>query len=120
MVAPTQACRSSGRLPPAKASPKLRLTYAAHSTETEPQRPLRRKARSDPVQSRRYALQLAASACGDVAAESQRVGNLADRLEATPGAAHDDRSETEEASGDCLLDIDALDLAAVHLQGVAG
>src|SRR6185437_5487984 len=56
----------------------------------------------------------------DVGAEGERVADPLHWLERAAGAAHHQRAVAEEAAEDALVDIDALDLGAVHLDGVAG
>ena len=50
-----------------------------------------------------------------MAAKGQRIADIANRLEAAPGAAHDDRAIAEDAAEERLVDVHALDLVAVHL-----
>ena len=57
---------------------------------------------------------------GDVSAKGQQIADIADRLEATAGAAHDDRALAKDAAERRLVDIDVLDLLAVHLDRVPG
>ncbi len=59
------------------------------------------------------------SAGGYGAPELQRTGDVAERLESRAGAADGDVAETEHAAEQALLDIDALDLGAAHLDRVA-
>src|SRR6516164_5834163 len=56
----------------------------------------------------------------DVGAKAQRITDIADRLEAAAGAAHNDCAIAENATEQRLVDIDALDLVAVHLDRVPG
>src|SRR5215472_14816672 len=53
-----------------------------------------------------------------IAAEGEGVGHVADRFETAAGAAHDDRAIAKDSTEDRLVDIDALDLGAVHFERV--
>src|SRR5207237_4499714 len=63
---------------------------------------------------------LSRRARGDMAAKGQRVADVADRLQAAAGAADNNCAIAKDAAEQRLVDIDALDLVAVHLDGMAG
>ena len=55
-----------------------------------------------------------------MAAKGQRIADITHRLEAAAGAAHDHRAIAEDAAEQRLVDINAFDLVAVHLDRVPG
>jgi hypothetical protein len=57
---------------------------------------------------------------GDISAKGQQIADIADRLDATAGAAREDRAIAKDAAEQRLVDIDVLDLVAVHLDRVPG
>ena len=57
---------------------------------------------------------------GDISAKGQQIADIADRLEATAVAAHDDRAIAKDAAEQRLVDIDVLDLVVVRLDRVPG
>lgn len=57
---------------------------------------------------------------GDISAKGQQIADIADRLEATAVAAHDDRAIAKGTTEQRLVDIDVLDLVAVQLDRVPG
>src|SRR5665213_1313265 len=62
---------------------------------------------------------IARSARGNVIAELDRLRDAPQRLQAGARAAHQDVAVAKEAAGDRLVDIDALHLVHVHLNGMA-
>ena len=48
-----------------------------------------------------------------MAAKGQRIADIADRLEAAAGAAHNDRAIAKDATKQRLVDIDAFDLVGL-------
>jgi hypothetical protein len=67
-----------------------------------------------------YPKTLSRWARGDISAKGQQIADIADRLDATAGAAREDRAIAKDVAEQRLVDIDVLDLVAVHLDRVPG
>src|SRR5471030_1877921 len=84
-------------------------------------RPISRTGSSRPISGRapRHLWMGPRSARGDGVADADRIGHVAEILDALAGAAHANRAVTQQPPHERLDDIDRLDLVHVHLDRIA-
>jgi len=105
---------------PAPSPPPRSLKGRELAPPTWPRRSATVREASSKPGTKRMICTLRRWARGDIAAKGQRIADIADRLEATAGAAYDDGALAKDAAEQRLVDIYTLYLVAVHLNRVPG